>query len=55
MFLSLSFSLPSPLSNKIFKNKNKKVISGDNSYCGQDPKFKSFEGMVKVSPEPTGT
>lgn len=31
-----------------------KVTSGDNSYYGQGPKFKSFKGVVKVSPEPTG-
>ena len=33
---------------------HKKVISGDNSYYGQDPTFKFFKGKVNVLPEPIG-
>lgn len=34
---------------------NKKLISGDNWYYGQGPKFKFFKGEAQVSLEPRGS
>lgn len=45
---SANTSLPCPI------GKSRKVVSGDDSRCGQGHRFKFFEGEIRVSHEPAG-